>query len=170
MVLSPPKCWNLGFFKQLGYKHYWKVLPTQAPDYPYSRSLPGAKVSGVMCSASACDHCWSIEGWIHSQRKNRLDHRWARWWARRGTRSWSVDCCSSKDIVIEKGDQRIFLNPIFFQTTHKKRDSLCAHENRLALWSLWWGGVRSSSKHTMCIDWIPTSHLYQLSCVSFSPT
>ena len=30
------------------------------------------KVSGVMCSASACDHCWSIEGWIHSKRRNRI--------------------------------------------------------------------------------------------------
>jgi hypothetical protein len=30
------------------------------------------KVSGVMCSASTCEHCWSIEGWIHSQRRNRL--------------------------------------------------------------------------------------------------
>jgi len=23
-----------------------------------------------MCSASACEHCWSIEGWIHSKRRN----------------------------------------------------------------------------------------------------
>jgi len=30
------------------------------------------KVSGVMCSASACEHCWSIEGWIHSKRRNKL--------------------------------------------------------------------------------------------------
>ncbi len=30
------------------------------------------KVSNVMCSASACEHCWSIEGWIHSKRRNRL--------------------------------------------------------------------------------------------------
>jgi hypothetical protein len=29
------------------------------------------KVSGVMCSVSACDHCWSIEGWIHFKRRNR---------------------------------------------------------------------------------------------------
>jgi hypothetical protein len=29
------------------------------------------KVSGVMCSASVCEHFWSIEGWIHSQRRNR---------------------------------------------------------------------------------------------------
>jgi hypothetical protein len=26
------------------------------------------KVSGVMCSASVCEHYWSIEGWIHCQR------------------------------------------------------------------------------------------------------
>ncbi len=31
------------------------------------------KVSGVMCWTSPCEHCWSIEGWIHSQRRNRLD-------------------------------------------------------------------------------------------------
>jgi hypothetical protein len=30
------------------------------------------KFSGVMCSASTCEHCWSIEGWIHSKRRNRL--------------------------------------------------------------------------------------------------
>jgi hypothetical protein len=30
------------------------------------------KVSGVMYSASACEHCWSIEGCIHSKRRNRL--------------------------------------------------------------------------------------------------
>ncbi len=33
------------------------------------------KVSGVMCSASACDHCWSFEGWIHSHRRNRIDQK-----------------------------------------------------------------------------------------------
>ncbi len=26
----------------------------------------------LTCSASACDHDWSIEGWIHSKRRNRL--------------------------------------------------------------------------------------------------
>ena len=30
------------------------------------------KVSGVMCSVSACEYCWSIEGWIHSKRRNKL--------------------------------------------------------------------------------------------------
>jgi hypothetical protein len=33
------------------------------------------KVSGVMRSVSECEHCWSIEGWIHSQRRNRLDQK-----------------------------------------------------------------------------------------------
>jgi hypothetical protein len=28
-----------------------------------------------MCSASECEHYWSIEGWIHSQRRNRLDQK-----------------------------------------------------------------------------------------------
>jgi hypothetical protein len=30
------------------------------------------KLSGVICSASACEHCWSIAGWIHSKRQNKL--------------------------------------------------------------------------------------------------
>ena len=33
------------------------------------------KVSGVMCSVSVCEHCLSIEGWSHSQRRNRLDQK-----------------------------------------------------------------------------------------------
>ncbi len=33
------------------------------------------KVSGVMCSSSVCEHCWSVEGWIHSQKRNRLDQK-----------------------------------------------------------------------------------------------
>jgi len=33
------------------------------------------KVSGVMCSSSVCENCWSIEGWIHSQRRKRLDQK-----------------------------------------------------------------------------------------------
>ena len=28
-----------------------------------------------MCSASVCEHCWSVEGWIHSKRRNRLDQK-----------------------------------------------------------------------------------------------
>ena len=33
------------------------------------------KVSGVMYSASACEHCWSIEGWIHSKRRNKIHQK-----------------------------------------------------------------------------------------------
>ncbi len=33
------------------------------------------KVPGFMCSSSVCEHCWSVEGWIHSQRRNRLDQK-----------------------------------------------------------------------------------------------
>jgi hypothetical protein len=33
------------------------------------------KVSGVMCSVSVCENWWSIEGWIHSRRRNRLDQK-----------------------------------------------------------------------------------------------
>ena len=33
------------------------------------------KVSGVMFSVSVCDYYWSIEGWIHSQRRNSLDQK-----------------------------------------------------------------------------------------------
>jgi hypothetical protein len=30
------------------------------------------KVVLLPCSASACEHSWSIQGWIHSKRRNRL--------------------------------------------------------------------------------------------------
>ena len=30
------------------------------------------KVVLLPCSASACEHSWSIEGWIHSKRRNSL--------------------------------------------------------------------------------------------------
>ncbi len=33
------------------------------------------KVSGVMYTASACEYCWSIEGWIHSKRRNKLHQK-----------------------------------------------------------------------------------------------
>ena len=33
------------------------------------------KVSGVIYSSSVCDHCWSVEGWIHSQSRNSLDQK-----------------------------------------------------------------------------------------------
>jgi hypothetical protein len=30
------------------------------------------KVVLLTCSASVCEHSWSIQGWIHSKRRNRL--------------------------------------------------------------------------------------------------
>jgi hypothetical protein len=33
------------------------------------------KVVLLLCSASACEHSWSIEGWIHSNRRNRLGQK-----------------------------------------------------------------------------------------------
>ncbi len=28
-----------------------------------------------MCSATACEYCWSIEGWIHSKRRNKVHQK-----------------------------------------------------------------------------------------------
>ena len=30
------------------------------------------RLAGLSCSASGCEHSWSIEGWIHSKKRNRL--------------------------------------------------------------------------------------------------
>jgi hypothetical protein len=30
------------------------------------------KASGVMCTGCVCEYCWSIEGWIHSKRRNKI--------------------------------------------------------------------------------------------------
>jgi hypothetical protein len=38
-------------------------------------NIPQRTFSGVMCSVSVCEHCWSIEGWIHSKRRNRFDQK-----------------------------------------------------------------------------------------------
>jgi hypothetical protein len=39
---------------------------------PWPDLLWIAKVVLLSCSASTCEHTWSIEGWIHSKRRNRL--------------------------------------------------------------------------------------------------
>jgi hypothetical protein len=51
--------------------------PVESTGLPLFKELAwfAYKVSGVMCSASACKRCWSIEGWIHSQRRNRLNQK-----------------------------------------------------------------------------------------------
>ena len=30
------------------------------------------RLTSLTCSASGCEHSWSIEGWIHSKKRNRL--------------------------------------------------------------------------------------------------
>ena len=30
------------------------------------------RLAALACSASGCEHSWSIEGWIHSKKRNRL--------------------------------------------------------------------------------------------------
>ena len=33
------------------------------------------RLASLACSASACEHSWSIEGWIHSKKRNRLGQK-----------------------------------------------------------------------------------------------
>ena len=33
------------------------------------------RLNSLSTSASACEHSWSIEGWIHSKKRNRLGQR-----------------------------------------------------------------------------------------------
>jgi hypothetical protein len=60
IVLSPPECSN--FLKQPGYQHILKVLPTKAPDCPYSVNLSRSDmvhVQGLWCHVlSVC--VWSL--------------------------------------------------------------------------------------------------------------
>jgi hypothetical protein len=49
--------------------HVW--IKTFFKPWPKLRWL-ALKVVLLPCSASACEHSWSIEGWIHSKRRNRL--------------------------------------------------------------------------------------------------
>ncbi len=77
MVLSPPQCST--FLKQPGYQHLWKVLPTKAPDYPYSVSLSGLCTrSLVSCAQCLCSSTagLSTDGFtLNLLRRNRLDQK-----------------------------------------------------------------------------------------------
>ena len=33
------------------------------------------RLAALQCSASACEHSWSVEGWIHSKKRNRLGQK-----------------------------------------------------------------------------------------------
>ena len=54
-----------------------KVLETKSLDYTSSKTSPGFRgrplVSCIMFSVSVCEYCSSIEGWIYSKRRNRVN-------------------------------------------------------------------------------------------------
>ena len=33
------------------------------------------RLGGLSCSASGCEHSWSLEGWMHSRKRNRLGQK-----------------------------------------------------------------------------------------------
>ena len=68
MLKLPQGTWKATFVEGVTDKSIGLPLFSELAWFAY-------KVSGVMCSVSACEHCWSIEGWIHSQRRNRLDQK-----------------------------------------------------------------------------------------------
>ncbi len=43
------------------YLYFWPAIQFAA-----------GRLSSLACSASGCEHSWSIEGWIHSKKRNRL--------------------------------------------------------------------------------------------------
>lgn len=49
------------------YLFYWKAI-----QYASSR------LASLQCSASGCEHSWSIEGWIHSKKRNRMGQKFVK--------------------------------------------------------------------------------------------
>ena len=44
--------------------------------YPWEALMWVAlRVTSLTCSASGCEHAWSIEGWVHSNKRNRLGQK-----------------------------------------------------------------------------------------------
>ena len=72
--LSRTVCWSEVIIKKGFQQDYQERI---SPWLPIFKELAwfAYKVSGVMCSVSACEHCWSIEGWIHSKRRNKLHQK-----------------------------------------------------------------------------------------------
>jgi hypothetical protein len=68
MVLSPQATWIETFVEGVTDKSTGLPIFKELVWFEY-------KVSGVMCSTSACDHYWSIEGWIHSKRRNKIHQK-----------------------------------------------------------------------------------------------
>jgi hypothetical protein len=67
--------WNEPFFRDCFDNvemHVW--IKTFFKPWPALMWL-ALKVVLLPCSASVCEHTWSIEGWIHSNRRNRLGQK-----------------------------------------------------------------------------------------------
>jgi hypothetical protein len=80
------------------------------------------KVSGVMCSASACEHCWSIEGWIHSKRRNKLHQKLVEKLVRTLT---NLVLRESLDVVTHTPISIYSLQDIFRDHVCSKKDKIC---------------------------------------------
>ena len=61
-AFSPSACLMAPFEWARAYLYKWRGLQWAA-----------MRLSALSCSASGCEHSWSIEGWIHSKKRNRLD-------------------------------------------------------------------------------------------------
>ena len=61
-AFSPSACLMAPFEWARAYLYKWRGLQWAA-----------MRLSALSCSASRCEHSWSIEGWIHSKKRNRLD-------------------------------------------------------------------------------------------------
>ena len=65
MLALRPEVWIQTFMKGVS-------LQPGGPTLYNDLAWFACKVLRIVCSASACEHSWSIEGWIHSKRRNRL--------------------------------------------------------------------------------------------------
>jgi hypothetical protein len=68
MLKLPQSTWIATFLKGFTNKSTGLPLFSELAWFAY-------KASGVMCSASACEHCCCIEEWILTQRRNRFDQK-----------------------------------------------------------------------------------------------
>jgi hypothetical protein len=68
MMKLPPSTWIETFVEGVTDKSTGLSIFKEVTSFAY-------KVSGVMYSASVCDHCWYIEGWIHSKRRNKFHQK-----------------------------------------------------------------------------------------------
>ena len=68
MMKLPQATWIETFVEGVTDKSTGLTIFKELPWFTY-------KVSGVMWSVSVCEYCWSIEGWIHSKRRNKFHQK-----------------------------------------------------------------------------------------------